>query len=56
MQVEEEKAKMRELEAVKRHLDGETDDLQNQVGPAVSVTGTGRRRKKAGPTRTFYTK
>ncbi len=30
-QVEEEKAKMRELEAVKRHLDGETDDLQNQV-------------------------
>eukprot|EP00903_Cladosiphon_okamuranus_P015598 g14403.t1 len=29
--VEEEKAKMRELEGVKRHLDGETEDLQNQV-------------------------
>lgn len=30
-QVEEEKTRMRELEDLKRHLDGETEDLQNQV-------------------------
>lgn len=38
-QVEEEKARMRELESVKRHLDGETEDLQNQVRWRCAVTG-----------------
>lgn len=31
--MEEEQARVRELEDLKRHLDGETEDLQNQVGP-----------------------
>lgn len=30
-QVEDEKGRVRELEGIKRHLDGEAEDLQNQV-------------------------
>lgn len=50
--MEEEKARLRELEDLKRHLDSETEDFQNQVkyrvheAPISYISHSGQQQKR----------